>query len=178
MSACVSPIAEQALIDFWLEGIDADRIEEHLVTCETCTARMRALAPVMLGAHSMRASIPMPVLTRTELAALRGRGVRVAERDADPAGELAWTIDDSDVFVLVVPVDLRDVDTVDIDYCTPAGDVMTVFPDAPVTRGGSEILIACDRHIATAHAAIRFRVRALVGGHERVLADCRLRAIH
>lgn len=178
MSACASPITDQALVDFWIEGLDAERIEEHIVTCETCTRRMQALAPVMVGAYTLRESMPLPVLTRSQLVALRGRGVRVAERAAVPSGELAWEIDDADVFVLVVPVDLRDVDQVDIDYCKPDGEVMTVFPDAPIEQGDTEILIACDRHIATAHEAIRFRVRGMVAGVERVLADCRLRAVH
>lgn len=177
MTTCATPIAGPALLDYWLEGADAERVEEHLLACAACSDALRALVPVARALEDMRASVPAPIVSRPQVDELRARGVRVTEHRVASGGELAWTIDDAELFVLAVPVDLAGVEHVDLEYCTPDGEVMTIFPDAPLAADATEVLIACERHIAVAHDRIRFRLRGRGAAGPRLLADCQVRAV-
>ncbi len=111
------------------------------------------------------------MITPAELAALRASGARITQVEA--AGpDVTWRVDDAELYILVVRVDLRAIDHVDVEYCSVDGAPQAIYRDAPFSRTDGTVTLCCDRHVAAAHERIRFRVLGRGAGEGRVLADC------
>jgi hypothetical protein len=173
----VSHIPDRELVDHWLEGAGGDATDEHLLACDACSARLRALVSVLEGMRSLGRSAPPPVVLRADVNAMRARGVRVSERSVPLSGEIAWTIVDADVYVLAMTIGAERPATIEVEYCRADGERISVFPTAPFDRATGDVLIACDRHVAMGHQAVRIRVLDTSSGARTVLADCTLRAL-
>src|ERR1700693_1782739 len=79
MSAqCSAPIAWEDLVAYWAGDLDAeqtDRIDEHLMGCEVCSASSGRVASVT---EALRAMVPL-FLSQARVTALRARGLQVLE---------------------------------------------------------------------------------------------------
>jgi hypothetical protein len=173
----VSHIPDQELVDHWLEGVGGDAADEHLLACDACNARLQALVPVIEGMRGLGRGAPPPVVLRSDVDAMRARGVRVSEQSAPSSGDLAWAIVEADVYVLAMTTGAERPVAIDVEYCRADGERISVFPAAPFDRATGAVLIACDRHVATGHEAVRIRVLDASGRVRKVLADCTLRTV-
>ena len=172
-ATCAHPIAFEALVAYWagdLPGQEEDALDVHLMGCSDCTASSERVAGIAL---SVRALIP-PLVTSSQVAKLRARGLRVEENPMVP-GERKAVVFRRQVDVLLhrlrgldlanaseVSVSVRDEDT---------GNVIYEEARAPFDAEHGEVLVACQRHFASFPPNVLIEVRALVPDGEPKLAQ-------
>jgi hypothetical protein len=160
--SCISPLTWEELVAYWaadLAPADQDRVDEHLLGCEACTTEA---ARVFAVVQALREVIP-PVVTRSMLESLRGRGLVVEENTFAP-GQRREALFASGVDLLVhrlAGFDLSDTERVRVTLRVENSDqVLAEIPNAPFdTEEG--ILIACQRHYSNMPPDVVFEVSAL-----------------
>ena len=166
---CASPLSWEELVAYWaadLAQADQDRVDEHLLGCETCTADAGRVFAVV---QALREVIP-PIVTRSMLESLRARGLEIEENTFAP-GQRREALFASGIDLLVhrlAGFDLSDAKRVNVTLRVEATEqVLAEIPNAPFdAREG--ILIACQRHYAHMPPDIVFEVSALTAsGAER-----------
>jgi hypothetical protein len=149
-ATCDAPIGWEALVAYWADDADAaetDRVDEHLLGCETCSAESARVAAV---AGALRALLP-PFLDHARLEALRARGFRIRENPVRP--------DQRQPVVFAADIDLliHKLEGLDLTAATNVSITITVEetgalilaePTVPFDRGSGEVLIACQPHFA------------------------------
>lgn len=159
--SCQTRVSSEDLVRYWSNDLlpaEIDRIDEHLMGCETCSADSARIAAV---AQAVRAFIP-PVVTRAMLEKFVAEGMRIEENTFAP-GVRQSVIFGSGTDLLIhrlAGLDLRNATRVQVTVGVEStGEVMMEVPDAPfdVHEG---VLIACQRHFATMPPDVVFEVRA------------------
>jgi hypothetical protein len=155
-------LPEARLVDYWagaLEVAESDAIEQHVFSCEACTA---ALAGVARIAEAFRAAEP-PVVGADEVAALRARGLVVEDNPVD-AGARRTVEFPRGVDVIIHHLrglDLARAERVQVIIRVEStGALILDDPLAPFDRERGEVLIACHRHFERFPPDIAFDVRA------------------
>jgi hypothetical protein len=157
-----------------LEGTEADDVEAHVFTCDTCATELDHVRSMVSDVETLTRACPPPTLTRDELTRLRSRGVRVLELEFPAFGRAPLDPIPAgiDVVVSAIPVDLHDVRSVDIAIFNQYSDTPIVVPEVRFDRHDGAVFVACSRHVAASNSAFRVRVDAeTTNGERRVLAD-------
>ena len=166
--SCSSPVSWEELVRYWardLDDGDDDRLEEHLMGCAACSAESARVATVALA---LRAFIP-PIVTREILASLRERGLRIEEKKYLPRQrQTAHFRAGLDVLILrLTGFDLSRAERVGISVrAESTGEVLMEDTNVPFDAEDG-VLIACQRHFASAPHDILFELRASGGGTVR-----------
>lgn len=175
MNECASPIPLASVVDYWLgEHPGADELEEHLMTCAPCSARLERLATIAEGVRRLvRGGRLLLILTSALLARLEAEGVRIREHRVDPGGRTVCTAGPDDAFVSVcLSGDFRPGERVDVVIADPP-EMARRLEDVPVDREGRRIIVvlpgAAIRPLP-AHTAI-VRVLGLGDEGERTIAE-------
>jgi len=172
------PIAEALLTSYWLDDLapaEAEAVEAHVFACAECAAKLRSMAELIDGLRELVRAAPPPILSRSDLAALRGRGVELFEVCPGRASRVQIEIPHTAAVCIVrLPIERGDLDTVDVALSKPDEAPFLLLADVPLEPDSDEVIVACSRHVAAAHAQLRLVVRGRVGAVERVLADCTL----
>ena len=158
---CDKPIAWDALVDYWagdLTSAESDGVEEQLFACAGCTKAAERVARI---AHTLKGAIP-PVVSAEEAAALRARGLRVADNEFLPnvRKEAVFTKDLDVLLHRLRGLDLVNAERVEVAVKVEStGD--TIFEEmfAPFDRDRGEVLVACQRHFVAYPPDIVFDVR-------------------
>jgi hypothetical protein len=167
--SCSLPVSWEVLVAYWagdLAAADVDRIDEHLMGCESCSAESARVCSIALA---IREVIP-PVVTQARLQGLRARGLRIEENEFAP-GQRKTVFFPRGVDLLVhhlVGLDLSNAQRVRVIVRTEStGEVRFDEPNAPFdAREG--ILIACQQHFRAMPPDTVFEVRAIeASGAER-----------
>ncbi len=78
---CDAQLSDDDLLDYWthaIEGVDADRIEEHLFSCGDCAARLETMASLGSGlAALVRRGHVSGIVSRSLLNRIQRDGVQV-----------------------------------------------------------------------------------------------------
>jgi hypothetical protein len=150
-AGCAAPIAWEELVAYWagdLADADLDRVDEHLMSCDTCTAASTRVSAIT---EAMRALIP-PFLDHARLAMLQDRGLRITDNVVLP-GERRPVVFGRDTDILMHRLgglDLSGVERVALRLTVEeTGDLLIEEPNAPFDRDSGEVLIACQRHFAS-----------------------------
>jgi anti-sigma factor RsiW len=159
---CRSPLSWEDLVAYWaadLTPADQDRVDEHLLGCETCTAQAARVYAVV---QALREVIP-PVVTRRMLESLRARGLKVEEHAFAP-GERREAIFAKGVDVLVHRLsgfELSGAQRVNVTLRVEnSARVLAEIPSAPFdVREG--VLIACQLHYSNMPPDVVFEVSAV-----------------
>jgi hypothetical protein len=173
--SCTTPLADDLLVAYWsadLEPNAEQALEVHLYGCSECTTRMTALAQIIDELAALHGELPPVVVTRAELATFRALGRKIDEASIEPFGRADMAVT-ADVDLLAVAIQLapRGVDRIDIEYCTVDGTVYFTFENAPIAVDATEVILACERHLAAGHAMVRFRLIGHSGAGRNLLAD-------
>jgi hypothetical protein len=150
---CIRAIPTSGLLDYWLgDDVAAEAaVEEHLMGCVHCSARLEALVRVARGIRrATRAGHFHGVLSASFVAALRGDGLRVREYHLPANGSVACTVTpDDDLVVSHLRAPLRDVQRLDLVFedlpsgtelrmsdvpFDPAADAVVLAPDVAMLR--------------------------------------------
>jgi anti-sigma factor RsiW len=170
------PLEFGTLVEYWLGELDADaeaRIDEHLLGCDACGARLDEIMSLASGVReAYEGGAVHAFVTEAFVQSLARRGVRLAEYNLPRGGSVNCTVHPEDqVLVARLQAPLQGVSRIDAIL---GGDAPAhVFRDIPFEpRAGAVVLtpsIAAIRSMPSHRAVIR--LVAMEEGGERVIGD-------
>jgi hypothetical protein len=158
--SCTAPMGLEQLVAYWSKDLDAGAeaaVEEHLFACDTCFANAERVQRVV---QAFRIG-PPPVISQTELEALRAKGLTLGENSFGPGqGETVTFARGIDMLIHhLTGLDLTGAERVEVIVRSKSHGVIFEEPVAPFDRQRGEVLIACQRHFAAFPPDIVFDVR-------------------
>jgi anti-sigma factor RsiW len=169
--SCGAAIAWAELVQYWAGDLDAEateRVDEHLMGCESCSAEAARVAAVV---SALRELVP-PVVTREALETMRARGARIRENALVP-GQTP-TVFPRDAELLIHRLGGFDLSgAVRVHVMIRRESTRELFADvldAPFDpREG--VLVACHRHYASLPTDVLVEVTAIdAQGGQRMAA--------
>jgi hypothetical protein len=144
MSTCAVPLSMARLIDYWFaEAVPEDSlIEEHLMACAACSARLHQLAALSAGIKQIvttgdfGAVVTAPFVTR-----LKQAGLRVREYRVPTGGSVLCTIAPQDDLVIGrLSASLTGIDRLDVISHDPVHGAPVRLEDVPFDAEAGEVL--------------------------------------
>ncbi len=172
MSACATPVTFETLVAWWtgdLAADQADRVEEHLFTCDACAAASARLAKLAAG---LREHLP-PVISHAHRDRLLAKGarIRVTPVDAGVDARAPFGLD-VDFLVHALRADLSRAERVDVEVVMQERSEPLLLEAVPFDAKTGEVLICCQRHFQHLSATDpTFRVHVVEGGQRRRVGD-------
>lgn len=168
---CVKPIDAGALADYWLgelPGREEETIEEHLLACDECGARLREMTALVEAVRELaRGGSLLMVVSEAFLTRVSEQGLRVREYAPPNGGDIACTVTEDDDFLIGrLTADLSAVKRVDLSLCDEHGVEKLRMRDVPFDpRAGG---IAFQQSITYAKAAAsETMIARLLGFHKK-----------
>jgi hypothetical protein len=176
---CSSPIDAALLADYWLAALDPAReeaVEEHLLGCDPCGARLRDMIALAGGIRRLASegSLRM-IVSDTFLRCAADRGLRVRQYSPAAGGSVQCTVTaEDDLLVGRMAADLSGARRVDLSICDGSGVEQARLADIPVSPRANCILL--QESITSARAAptgsmIMRLLGVGEGGEERLLGE-------
>ena len=173
----VHPIDDGVLVDYWfgeLPEADEERVEGHLLACDSCGDRLQRLVAIGQGVRELASEGAVGVvISPLFLATADRRGVRVRQYTVQAGGSVDCTITaEDDLLVTRLLGDFRGAERVDLVATVPgAGEQRAT--DLPVDPSAPEILIAMDMPFVRALGETVVRMRLVAPGPtgDRLLAE-------
>ena len=168
---CVKPIDDGALADYWLgafPGPEEGAIEEHLLACDECGARLREIIALGEAVRELaRDGSLLMVVSESFLRRVSEQGLRVREYAPPNGGDIACTVTEQDDFLIGrLMADFSAVKRVDLSLCDERGVERLRMADVPFNPWAGSI--AFQQSIAYAKAAAsETMIARLVGFHEK-----------
>jgi len=175
--ACAKPIADGAFLEWWageLAPVERRRLEQHLLACGECAARLRIAGAVAdgVGALVRQGRVPA-VVAAGALERLRREGRKVREYRVAPGGGVHCTVAPEDD-VLVARLDLPPGGAARVDLVSRMDEGEAErLSDLPVEPGASELILAVPIDVVRsrpAHVLVLRLVEAGPGG-DRTLGE-------
>jgi hypothetical protein len=143
---CIRALPTSALLGYWLGENVAEEaaLEEHLMGCAHCTARLESLVRLGQGIRAAtRAGHVHGVLSAAFVDALRRDGLRVREYRVPAGGSVACTVTpDDDLVVSYLGASLQDVQRLDLVFeDLPSGTAMRMT-DVAFDPAAAEVVLA------------------------------------
>lgn len=160
MSACLSA---EALADYWFGDLpegDASGVEEHLLECDGCGARLEELHRLRAGVRELVRTGRVPVVVGPSfLGAAAREGLRIREYAVGPGERVACTVTpDDDLVVARLRADLRGVPRVDL-IAEPEDGGVRRAEDVPFDASTGEVILAQSMPLLRALPTSTFRIR-------------------
>jgi anti-sigma factor RsiW len=144
--ACDAPLALPDLMEYWFGELDPERepaLEEHLLGCAHCSARLEEIA--LLGAgirDAFRRGALHAVLPPGFVEGLRREGLRMREYRVPAGGSVNCTIGADDDFVYSrLEAPLAGVQRLDLVVLGPGRQAEVTFEDIPFDAAAREVLV-------------------------------------
>jgi hypothetical protein len=153
---CSSPIDAAVLADYWLALLakpEEDAVEEHLLGCDPCSARLREVVALVDGVRRLAREGSLRVVVSDEYLKRAARdGLRIREYTVPSGGSVECTVTaDDDILVGRLAADMRGAKRVDISLCDANGKEQFRLPDIPFSPSAAGI--ALQESISTWKAA-------------------------
>ena len=143
---CIRAIPTSALLAYWTGENVAEEatLEEHLMSCPHCSARLEALVRVGQGIRrATRAGNFHGVLSAAFVETLRRDGLRVREYRVQPDSSVACTVTpDDDLVVSYLNAPLRDVQRLDLVFEDLVAGHAVRMTDVAFDPGAGEVVLA------------------------------------
>ena len=177
--SCSNPIDAAVLADYWLSALassEEDAVEEHLLACDRCGARLREVIAHAEGIRNLarEGSLRM-VVSDAFLKRAAEEGLRVRQYAPPPGGGVQCTVTAEDeILIGRLAANLSGAKRVDLCICDERGVEQLRLPDIPVHPGASSVVY--QESIAFAKAAPSRRMIARLvtfdeAGGERLLGE-------
>ena len=145
MKGCVRPLDASLLAEYWageLEPVREPHIEEHLMECGECSARLESLVAMAAGIRDLaRRGELRVVLTREFLNRLERGGLRVRQYAPKAGGSVECTITpEDDLLAGRLAADLGGLTRVDAIYLDAEGQEWGRAEDIPFRAGLTEVV--------------------------------------
>ncbi len=176
---CANPVDAAALADYWLGALvksEEETVEEHLLGCDACGARLRDVIALAEGLRDLarEGSLRM-VVSEAFLKRAAEEGLRVREYAPPAGGAVACTVTaDDDILIGRLTADLSGVTRVDLCICDQSGLEQLRLPDIPVHSGASSVVYQESITFAKALPDNRMIARLVAvdeAGGERLLGE-------
>ena len=176
---CSNPVDAATLADYWLAALpksEEHAIEEHLLTCDECGARLREMIALAEGVRKLARQGSLIVVVSDEFVKLaKDQGLHVREYAPPRSGSIECTVTEEDDFLIGrLTADLSGAKRLDLCFCDSQGTERHRLPDIPFhpEAGG----VSFQQSITYAKAApsetmIARLVAWDAGGGERVLGE-------
>jgi hypothetical protein len=177
--SCSRPIDAAVLADFWigaLEGPEEDTVEEHLLDCDQCGARLREVIALADGVRNLAREASLRMVVSDEfLRRAAEEGLRIREYAPPRGGSVQCTVTaEDDILVGRLAADFSAARRVDLCLCDERGVEEFRLPDIPVPSGAGSIAFQESIHLAKAsptHTMIARLVALDESGAERLLGE-------
>jgi len=142
---CSSPIDAAVLADYWLAALaesDEEAVEEHLLDCDPCSARLREIIALAEGLrHLAREGSLRMIVSDAFLRRAEEEGLRVREYAPPPGGSVQCTVTtEDDLLIGRLAADLIGASRVDLCICDERGVEQHRMPDIPVHLGANSVV--------------------------------------
>ena len=141
---CSNPIDAGVLADYWLAALpeaEEEAVEEHLLGCDQCGARLREVIALAEGVRNLarEGSLRM-IVSDAFVKRAAEEGLRVREYAPPPGGSVQCTVTaEDDILIGRLAANLKGAKRVDLSICDEHGVEQLRLPDIPVHTGASSI---------------------------------------
>jgi hypothetical protein len=176
---CSNPIEAPVLADYWLAALakpEEEAVEEHLLECDWCGARLRELIALAEGLRSLarEGSLRM-IVSDAFLSRAAEEGLHVREYAPPPGGGVQCTVtEEDDILIGRLAADLSGAKRVDLCICDERGIEQLRMPDIPVHTGASSVVFQESIIVAKAMPTQKMIARLVTideAGREGVLGE-------
>lgn len=176
---CSHPIDAARLADYWLAMLpkpQEDAVEEHLLCCDQCGARLREVIALAGGLRKLaREGSLLMIVSDSFLQRAAEEGLRVREYAPPRGGSIECTVTaEDDLLVGRLNADFSGAKRVDLSLCDERGVERIRLPDVPFSQGASSVVFQQPIGYAKA-AASETMIARLVSpddsGVERLLGE-------
>ena len=142
---CSNPIDAAVLADYWLAALtspEEEAVEEHLLDCDRCGARLREVIALAAGLRKLarEGSLRM-VVSDLFLKRAEEEGLRVRQYAPPPGGGVECTVTaEDDILIGRLAANLSGAKRVDLCICDERGVEQLRLPDIPVHAGASSVV--------------------------------------
>ncbi len=177
--SCPNPIDAAVLADYWLAalpGPEEEAIEEHLLMCDPCGARLREVRALAEGVRDLarEGSLRM-IVSDAFLKRAAEEGLRIRQYTPPPGGNIQCTVTaEDDLLVGRLTANFSGARRVDLCICDERGVEQLRMSDIPVPAGAGSVAY----HESITHAKtlpdnkmIARLVTVDEAGAERLLAE-------
>jgi hypothetical protein len=132
-----------ALVEYWFGERDEEALEEHLLGCAHCSARLEELAALGEGIRAaFRSGTLHAVLSRAFIERLEREGMRLRQYRVPPGGSVNCTIEAADDFVVSrLQAPLAGVERLDLVIERTGGELHMTLEDIPFDAAAGEVLV-------------------------------------
>jgi hypothetical protein len=177
VSSCGVPLTDELVLDWWtgeLGAAEVRRVERHLLSCGSCSARAELLPAVAEGVRALVREGRLPaVLSPIVVERLRRDGRRIREYRVTPGGGVQCTVGpDDDVVLARLSARLEGVTRVDL--VRRAGELSEErYADLPFEPAATELVFAppMDELRAMPASVERMRLVSVEPQGERLLGE-------
>jgi hypothetical protein len=143
---CHTPIDEGVLADYWLALLaepEMDGVEQHLLECDGCGDRLRALIVLCDALRAVSRSGSLRVIVAEEfIQRAVEAGHQVRQYDFAPGQTVHCTIAaDDDLLMGRLAADLSGVERVDLSFCGPDGVERQRMQDIPIRADTGHVIL-------------------------------------
>lgn len=177
--SCSNPIDVAVLADYWLAALgktEEEALEEHLIDCDRCGARLREVIALAEGVGKLarEGSLRMVVSDQFVKRAAE-EGLRVREYAPPPGGGVECTVTaGDDILIGRLAADLSGAKRVDLCIFDERGVEQLRLPDIPVDFGAGSVLYQESMTFAKAAPTNKMIARLVSvdeAGDERLLGE-------
>jgi hypothetical protein len=174
---CPRPLDDAILLEWWTGEVPASGrrlVEEHLLGCDSCSARARVLSALAEGVASLvRTGRIQAVVTAEVVERMRREGRKVREYRVNAGGGVQCTVAPDDAFLVArLQARLDPGDRLDLLSRIDDGPEIRIA-DLPCIFGASEVIVAepVDRIGARPAHVERLRLVAVRAEGERLIGE-------
>jgi hypothetical protein len=177
--SCASPLDSAVLADYWLAalpGPEEEAVEEHLLGCDPCGARLREVIALAEGVRDLaRGGVLRMVVSDAYLRRAAEAGLRIREYAPPRGGSVQCTVRaEDDILVGRLAADLSGATRVDLCICDERGVEQARMADIPVHSAASSIALQesiVEAKAAPSHTMIARLLAIDSAGGERLLGE-------
>jgi hypothetical protein len=141
---CSAPIDAAVLADYWnaaLRGSDEEAVEEHLLACDSCGARLRKVMALAESIRGLAREGALRVVVSDEfLRRAAAEGLRVREYVVPNGGGVQCTVAaDDDLLIGRLVADLSGAERIDLSLCDDRGVEQVRLPDIPFSAAAGSV---------------------------------------
>lgn len=177
--SCLTPIEAPVLVDYWIEalvGYEEEAVEEHLLGCDACGARLREVIALAEGVRALAhgGSLQM-VVSDVLLKRAAANGLCVREYAPPLGGSVQCTVTaEVDILVGRLAANLNTAKQIDIAFCDEGGVERARMVDIPFDPAAESVVFQKSITVAKAAPSETMIARLVAvddSGDERLLGE-------
>jgi hypothetical protein len=177
--SCPNPIDAAVLADYWLAALpnsEEETVEEHLLACDQCGARLREVIALAEGVRRLaREGSLRIIVSDTFIKRAEEEGLRVRQYAPPRGGGVQCTVRaDDDMLIARLAASLSGAKRVDLCLCDERGVEQIRLPDIPVDPEAGGVIYQESITFAKALPTTTLIARLVAldeAGIERLLGD-------